>query len=43
MVYIIMMDQVYLVLFMIYCVIKHKIVYIVHFLSIGNNNTSLVI
>lgn len=38
-----MMNQVHLVLFMIYCFIKHKIVYIVHFLSIGNNNTSVLI
>lgn len=30
-----MMDQVRLVWFMIYSVINHKIVYIVHFLSIG--------
>lgn len=38
-----MMDQVRLVWFIIYSVIKHKIVYIVHFLSIGNNNTSVLI
>lgn len=38
-----MMDQVRLVCLIIYSVIKHKIVYIVHFLSIGNNNTSVLI
>lgn len=41
--FIYIMDQVRLVWFMIYSVIKHTIVYIVHFLSIGNINTRVLI